>query len=468
MERKMDHFSSNIESACPIEVIDKEGFDNWLVSQSAYIKSWISENKFQGNLFDFLIIPSPLGKVDKVVFGWGTKNERNRDRFHFAKIRDLIPSGIYNITIAPDDFNFLEAYIGWALSGYKFANYKNKKSNERSLVVEKKFNKNVLNSLVSGEFWTRDLINSPASDLGPEELEQETRILAKRFGANVSVTIGQSLIEKNFPMIHAVGRSSTQDPRLIDMIWGNEKSPKVTLVGKGVCFDTGGLNIKSASSMGLMKKDMGGAATVLGLALMLLEAQLDIRLRVLIPAVENSISSSSFRPQDILKSRKGLTVEINNTDAEGRLILADALSLADEEAPELLICMATLTGAARIALGPDIAPFYTDDDRLAKKVFDSGEKYFDPTWRMPFWDPYEWFIEPNIADLDNAPRTGFAGSLTAALFLRRFVTKTKNFIHFDIYGWSDRDKFARPKGGVGMASRALYYLIRGEYGNHTR
>ncbi len=463
----MAHFASDIESACPIEVIDKEGFNSWLVSQSTYIKSWVSENKFQGNLLDFLIIPSPVGKVEKVVFGWGTEIDRTRDRFHFAKIRDLIPNGTYKITTAPNDFNFLEAYLGWALSGYRFANYKNKKSSECSLVVKKKFNKNVLNSLVSGEFWTRDLINRPASDLGPKELEQETRNLAKRFSANVSVITGQSLIEQNFPMIHAVGRSSTQEPRLIDMTWGNEKAPKVTLVGKGVCFDTGGLNIKPGKSMGLMKKDMGGAATVLGLALMLLEAQLDIRLRVLIPAVENSISSSSFRPQDILKSRKGLTVEINNTDAEGRLILADAISLADEEAPELLICMATLTGAARIALGSDIAPFYTDDDDLAKKVFDFGEEYFDPTWRMPFWNPYERMIEPTIADLDNAPRTSFAGSLTAALFLRRFVTKSKNFIHFDIYGWSDDDRIARSKGGVGMASRALYYLIRGEYGKHT-
>ena len=463
----MAHFASDIESACPIEVIDKEGFNSWLVSQSTYIKSWVSENKFQGNLYDFLIIPSPVGKVEKVVFGWGTEIDRTRDRFHFAKIRDLIPNGTYKITTAPNDFNFLEAYLGWALSGYRFANYKNKKSSECSLVVKKKFNKNVLNALVSGEFWTRDLINRPASDLGPKELEQETRNLAKRFSADVSVITGQSLIEQNFPMIHAVGRSSTQEPRLIDLTWGNEKAPKVTLVGKGVCFDTGGLNIKPGKSMGLMKKDMGGAATVLGLALMLLEAQLDIRLRVLIPAVENSISSSSFRPQDILKSRKGLTVEINNTDAEGRLILADAISLADEEAPELLICMATLTGAARIALGSDIAPFYTDDDDLAKKVFDFGEEYFDPTWRMPFWNPYERMIEPTIADLDNAPRTSFAGSLTAALFLRRFVTKSKNFIHFDIYGWSDDDRIARSKGGVGMASRALYYLIRGEYGKHT-
>ena len=463
----MAHFASDIESACPIEVIDKEGFNSWLVSQSTYIKSWVSENKFQGNLFDFLIIPSPVGKVEKVVFGWGTEIDRTRDRFHFAKIRDLIPNGTYKITTAPNDFNFLEAYLGWALSGYRFANYKNKKSSECSLVVKKKFNNNVLNSLVSGEFWTRDLINRPASDLGPKELEQETRNLAKRFSADVSVITGQSLIEQNFPMIHAVGRSSTQEPRLIDLTWGNEKAPKVTLVGKGVCFDTGGLNIKPGKSMGLMKKDMGGAATVLGLALMLLEAQLDIRLRVLIPAVENSISSSSFRPQDILKSRKGLTVEINNTDAEGRLILADAISLADEEAPELLICMATLTGAARIALGSDIAPFYTDDDDLAKKVFDFGEEYFDPTWRMPFWNPYERMIEPTIADLDNAPKTSFAGSITAALFLRRFVTKSKNFIHFDIYGWSDDDRIARSKGGVGMASRALYYLIRGEYGKHT-
>jgi leucyl aminopeptidase len=261
-------------------------------------------------------------------------------------------------------------------------------------------------------------------------------------------------------MIHVVGRASKQEPRLIDIIWGDERSFKVTLVGKGVCFDTGGLNIKPGSSMGLMKKDMGGAATVLGLASMIMEAKLDVRLRVLIPAVENSISSDSFRPQDILHSRKGLTVEVNNTDAEGRLVLADALSFADEEQPDLLICMATLTGAARVALGPDIAPFFTNDDNFAQKIMDNGKKYYDPVWRMPFWDPYEKMIEPEVADLDNAPQSSFAGSVTAALFLRRFVEKSKIFVHFDIFGWSETRKIARPKGGVGMASRTLFHLIK--------
>jgi len=459
----MQHFSSDTELAYPIEVIDKDGFDDWIVAQSDHTKAWVKENKFNADLFDFLVIPSSVGKVEKVIFGWGIENDRIRDRFHFAKIRDLVPNGIYKITKAPRDFDFLEAYLGWALSGYQFTKYKNKKPKNISLVIEKNINKNVLNSLVKGEFLTRDLINRPASDLGPKELEQEARNLAKENGANLSVIVGQELIDQNFPMIHAVGRSSAQDPRLIDMKWGDENAPKVTLVGKGVCFDTGGLNIKPGSSMGLMKKDMGGAASVLGLALMLIEAKLNIRLRVLIPAVENSIASNSFRPQDILKSRKGLTVEINNTDAEGRLILADAISLADEEAPDLLVCMATLTGAARVALGSDIAPFYTDDDVLAQKVLDFGKKYLDPTWRMPFWDPYERMIEPDSADLDNAPRTSFAGSMTAALFLRRFVKNTKKFIHFDIYGWSDGDRIARPRGGVGMGSRALYYLIRGEH-----
>jgi leucyl aminopeptidase len=306
----------------------------------------------------------------------------------------------------------------------------------------------------------RDLINTPASDMGPDELEQATRDLAGRFGAEVSVVSGDALLGANLPMIHAVGRASPRVPRLIDMTWG-KAGPAVTLVGKGVCFDTGGLNLKPATSMGLMKKDMGGAANVLGLAYMLMESNAALRLRVLVPAVENSVSGASFRPGDILTSRKGLTVEINNTDAEGRLVLADALALADEAKPNLIVSMATLTGAARVAVGPDLAPYYTDSDADAAALEAAARDVRDPVWRMPFWNPYESMIEPGIADLDNAPSGGFAGSITAALFLRRFVTDTSRYMHFDIYGWTPKSEPGRPKGGAGQGIRALFEALPG-------
>ena len=290
--------------------------------------------------------------------------------------------------------------------------------------------------------------------MGPEALEQAVRDLGAAFGAEVKSTLGDDLLTANFPMIHAVGRAAEQAPRLLDMIWG-DTGPTLTLVGKGVCFDTGGLNLKPGASMGLMKKDMGGAATVLGLAHMIMALNLPLRLRVLIPAVENAVAGNAFRPGDILSSRKGLSVEVNNTDAEGRLVLADALALADETPPDLMICMATLTGAARVALGPDLAPFYTDDADVAVSLAAAGTRVRDPLWRMPLHRPYDAMIEPKIADLDNAPSGGMAGSITAALFLDRFVTDTARFVHFDIYGWQPTAQPARPKGGVGMGARAI-------------
>ncbi|MGL4279806.1 MAG: leucyl aminopeptidase family protein, partial [Albidovulum sp.] len=278
--------------------------------------------------------------------------------------------------------------------------------------------------------------------------------LAEDCGAKLSVIRGEELLARNFPMIHAVGRASPRAPRLLDLRWGSE-GPALTLVGKGVCFDTGGLNIKPSSGMSLMKKDMGGAATVMGLARSIMKLGLKLRLRVLVPAVENSVAGNAFRPKDVLRSRKGMTVEVNDTDAEGRLILADALALADEEKPDLLISLATLTGAARVAVGPDLAPYYCDDDAVAAAIAKGGAGVADPVWRMPFWAPYESVIEPEIADLDNAPGFGFAGSITAALFLRRFVTDSPRYVHFDIYGWQPKAEPARPKGGVGQGARAL-------------
>ncbi|MEO0381588.1 MAG: leucyl aminopeptidase family protein, partial [Pseudomonadota bacterium] len=343
--------------------------------------------------------------------------------------------------------------LGWLLAGYRFDRYKAQSTMGANLIAPAGIDAAQVEAMAQGEALTRTLINTPASDMGPPDLEAAARSLADQFGASLSVIRGDDLLDANFPMIHTVGRAADRAPRLIDMTWG-ATGPKLTLVGKGVCFDTGGLNLKPGASMGLMKKDMGGSAAVLGLAHMIMATGLPIQLRVLIPAVENSVSANAFRPQDILTSRKGLTVEINNTDAEGRLVLADALALAEEGKPDLIISMATLTGAARVAVGPDLAPYFTDDANLVTALEDAAKTQADPVWRLPFHAPYEAMIEPGIADLDNAPKGGFAGTITAALFLHRFVSETP-YMHFDIYGWQPSDAPARPKGGVGQATRAL-------------
>ncbi len=348
------------------------------------------------------------------------------------------------------------------MSGYRFRNYRKSDGGAQAELVAPSGAEG-LEAIAKAVGLSRDLINTPTSDMGPDELESAIRDLAAGFDASVSVTKGEELLAQNFPMIHAVGRASDKEPRLIDMRWGKQ-GPTVTLVGKGVCFDTGGLNIKPGNSMSLMKKDMGGAATTIGLAHMIMAAKLPVQLRLLVPAVENSISAGAFRPGDILTSRKGLTVEINNTDAEGRLVLADALALADEESPDLTICMATLTGAARVALGPEVIPFYTDESDLAEGLSAAGARVADPLWQMPLWPGYETAIEPGIADLDNAPSGGFAGSITAALFLRRFVEQAKEFAHFDVYGWTPSPLPARPKGGECQAARAIFDLLQTRYG----
>jgi leucyl aminopeptidase len=317
-------------------------------------------------------------------------------------------------------------------------------------------------ALANAVYAVRDKVNTPANLYGPDEIEKDARTLAKSHGASISVVKGEALA-KGFPLIAAVGAASTRAPRLIDITWGSPRHPKVTLVGKGVVFDTGGLDIKSSSNMLLMKKDMGGAANIMGLAQLVMEEKLPLRLRVLLPVVENAISGNAFRPGDIFKSRKGITVEIGDTDAEGRLILADALALADEEKPELLIDMATLTGAARVALGPDLPPFYTDDDVLAADLHAASVMSNDPLWRLPLWRPYYSMIEPALADLINSG-SGFAGSVTAALFLRRFVEHARAHVHFDIYAWVPTAKAGRPKGGESQAMRAVFALLRKRYG----
>src|SRR5262249_15355699 len=310
----------------------------------------------------------------------------------------------------------------------------------------------------------RDLVNTPSNDMGPAELELAARDLAARHGADFHCIVGEDLAKQNFPLIHAVGMASTRAPRLIDFTWGDASHPRVTLVGKGVCFDTGGLDFKPSSGMLIMKKDMGGAANVLALAQMVMDAKMKVRLRVLIPAVENAVARNAVRPLDIFKSRQGLTVEIGNTDAEGRLVLADALALADEEKPELLVDLGTLTGAARVALGPDLPPFYTNDERLAADVARLAQQENDPLWRMPLWPAYDSWLDSKVANITNAPSGTFAGSITCALFLQRFVEAAKSWLHVDIYGWTPSAKPGRPEGGECQAARAIYKLLGERYG----
>jgi leucyl aminopeptidase len=364
-----------------------------------------------------------------------------------------LPDGDWHLVADLSDDDRDEAALGWLLAQYRFDRYHAAKLPGARLKAPMGCDAARIEAIAAGECLTRDLINTPASDLGPAELEEAFLELARQHGAETTVIRGDDLLAQNFPMIHAVGRASDRAPRLLDMRWG-DVGPSLTLVGKGVCFDTGGLNLKPTSGMHLMKKDMGGAATVIGLAHMIMALNLPLRLRVIVPAVENAVSGRAMRPRDILTSRKGLTVEVNDTDAEGRLILGDALALADEGQPDLLISMATLTGSARVALGPDLAPYYTDDAAVAAALEQAGAKVRDPVWRLPFWTPYEPMIEPGIADLDNAPPDSMAGSITAALFLRRFV-ESPRYLHFDLYCHQKVDAPARPKGGVGQGARAV-------------
>ncbi|MDP1668834.1 leucyl aminopeptidase family protein [Phaeovulum sp.] len=448
------HFADPAGPSLPLTLVPEAGLVEALARLPDAARRWAEAQGFAAKLGQCCVLPDAAGAVQGALFGLGTPAARARGRFHLATAAEALPAGAWHLDGALALQEAEEAALGWLLSGYRFGRYKAATPPKATLKCPAGVNAARLEAIAAGEALTRDLINTPASDMGPDELEAAFTALAARHGASTSVVAGEALLTGGLPMIHAVGRASPRAPRLLDLRWGNA-GPRLTLVGKGVCFDTGGLDLKPAAGMGLMKKDMGGAATVMGLAEMIMALGLPIRLRVLVPAVENAVSGNAFRPQDILTSRKGLTVEVNNTDAEGRLVLADALALADEETPDLLLCMATLTGAARVALGPDVPPFYTDDEPLAAALATAAARVADPLWRMPFWTPYEGQIEPGIADLDNAPSGGMAGSVTAALFLRRFVTATPRFAHFDIYGWQPVAAPARPKGAVGQGARAI-------------
>lgn len=445
------------ETGIVVMLVAESGWEKARRGMSADMRNWCDANGFSGQPARILPMFGGKGALTRVLVG----EPSDRDAFALAKLCRSLPAGSYRVQGGGADPALLA--LGWCLEAYSFCAYGKKAAPAARLVCPRGVDREATLRAARASYVVRDLVNTPASDMGPEELEAVARRVARAHKAKLSVTAGKSL-EKNFPMIHAVGRASPRAPRLIDFTWGPARAPKVTLVGKGVCFDTGGLDIKPAAGMALMKKDMGGAANVLGLAQMIMEAKLKVRLRVLIPAVENSIAGNAFRPGDVLRSRKGLTVEIGNTDAEGRLVLADALALADEEKPDLLIDMATLTGAARVALGPDVPPFYTDDDVLAADIAAAGMAVNDPVWRLPLWQPYVRLFESSIADMNNSGDSGFAGSITAALFLKRFVEKAKAHVHFDVFAWTPMPRPGRPKGAEAQAMRALFKVISQRYG----
>ena len=442
----------------PLHAVTKAELAGLLDTFDPAIRAWVEATGFKADPGTHCLIPDAACGLAGAVAGLGDDKAARRDRFILGAAREKLPLGPWRLESSLSGPSLEEAALGWLLAGYSFTSYAGTEKPLAGLVAPDGIDAARLQAVAAGEALTRDLINTPASDMGPDALEAAAVKLADEFGAAHRVIRGGALVDQNFPMIHAVGRAATREPRLIELSWG-QSGPALTLVGKGVCFDTGGLNIKPGASMGLMKKDMGGAATVLGLARMIMSLGLELRLQVLIPAVENAISGDAMRPGDILTSRKGLTVEINNTDAEGRLVLADALALADEGQPDMIVSMATLTGAARVAVGPDLAPFYATLDADASALAAAADAVRDPVWRMPFWDPYDKLIEPGIADLDNAPSGGFAGSITAALFLRRFVSTCPRYLHFDIYGWNPKPSPARPKGGVGQGARAILQAL---------
>jgi len=455
-------FELQPSAAIPITCVTKSSWEAAKAALPATAAQFAQASGFVGKPGQCLALPAADGAVAQVLFGFDEADDAGRDPFRPGALPDLLPPGVF--TFAPPPQDPYLATLAFALGSYRFGRYRKTEAPRARLVPPAGVDIDCVLRVSEAAALARDLINTPANAMGPEELADAARALAGRLGATFSTIVGDDLLARNFPLIHAVGRASARAPRLIDLTWGDPAHPKVTLVGKGVCFDTGGLDLKPSSSMLLMKKDMGGAANVLALAQMVMAAGLELRLRVLIPAVENSVAGDAMRPLDIYPSRKGPTVEIGNTDAEGRLVLADALALADEESPELLIDLGTLTGAARVALGPDLPPFYTSDEQLAADVARCAAAENDPLWRMPLWRPYDKWLDSKVADINNAPSNSFAGSITCALFLQRFVQPATRWLHVDIFGWTPTAKPARPEGGECQAARAIYRMLSERYG----
>lgn len=443
------------EAVVPLRLVSSEQVS----SAAEGLPAFARVSGFKGAAGTVCLCPAADGSLQEVLVGTGD----GADRWAAAALSTTLPEGTYALTADVDPSMAAAVALGWELGGYSFDRYKSKPASPRALLVwPQGVDREGIARQAEAVMLVRDLVNTPAEDMGPAALEAAVRAVASQHGAVVSAVVGDDLLAGNYPVIHAVGRAAAADraPRLIDLRWGDEGAPKLTLVGKGVCFDTGGLDLKGAGPMRLMKKDMGGAAHALALAHLVMAAGLPVRLRVLIAAVENSVSGSSMRPGDVFRSRKGLTVEVSNTDAEGRLILCDALADADAESPQLLLDFATLTGAARVALGPDLPALFTNDDSVAADWQAAGVAEQDPVWRLPLWAGYRSMLDSPVADLDNAPEGGMAGSITAALFLQEFVSPSTPWAHLDVYAWNPKGRAGRPAGGEALGLRSAWAMLR--------
>ncbi len=448
----------------PIDIVAEKDFEKWLKAQTGAARGWLKNIDFQAAPGAKTLLPNGEGAT-RGLFILPT----DRGPWPWSDLAQAMAPGAYELiepfgrrNLAKPETAY-SAALGWALAAYHFGRYKKSTVKPRNLFWPQSADRKAVIAALDATSLVRDLINTPAGDLGPSELATEARTLARKHGAKAKLVIGDQLLKMNYPAIHAVGRAATDEPRFIDLTWGKPGAPKITLVGKGVCFDSGGLDLKSAAGMRYMKKDMGGAAHVLGLASMIMAANLPVRLRVLIAAVENAVAGNAFRPGDIVTTRKGIRVEVGNTDAEGRLVLSDCLAEAASEKPEMILDFATLTGAARVALGAELPAMFANDDRLAADILAAGERTADPVWRLPLHQPYRSQLQSKIADLNNISPGGFGGAITAALFLEAFIEPGIPWVHFDLMAWNQASRPGRPEGGEAMAMRAVHDMLETRY-----
>ncbi|MEM7675300.1 MAG: leucyl aminopeptidase family protein [Myxococcota bacterium] len=449
----MDFFAArSTKQTVPIHVVTKEGFGEWLKYQESPTQAWLKSQSFSPEPGRSVLLPGPKGQLKGILLGV----DNPATPWCFAGLPAVLPPGRYMLPDGLESDFARAAALGWALGSYRFQQFKSNKTDIQVVLVWPDIDRAEVTRLVESIFLVRDMINTPAGDLGPQELAATAKKVGRQHDAKTTIIKGAQLLEKGYPAVHAVGRASSRPPCLVDIRWGRPRDPKLTLVGKGVVFDSGGLDLKPSSGMLLMKKDMGGSAIALGLAHAIMAAKWRVRLRVLLPAVENAVSGDSFRPLDVLPTRKGLTVEVGNTDAEGRLIMCDALAEGDQESPEVLVDVATLTGAARIALGTEVPVLFSNDDGLAEDILAGGDQEGDPLWRLPLYAPYRRHLDSKVADISSTGQTRFGGAIIAALFLQSFVNAQTKWAHVDVMAWNNDNRPGRPYGGEAMGLRGLY------------
>ncbi len=446
-------------SSTPVTILTTTDADALPKSLTSNMRRWARTLAFSGKAGEHVLCPDDKGKLARVLAG----SDPADPLWSLAGLPQALPEGTYHLDAALDEAHVDLASLGWALGAYRFGRYKQNKPRKPARLAVTRGRRNRLTPLIEAVTRVRDLVNTPAEDMGPAELAGQIKKLARTHKAKVREWVGNDLLKHGYPTIHAVGRAGTRAPRLVELTWGRKSDPKLALVGKGVCFDTGGLDLKGATGMRWMKKDMGGAAHVIALAGLIMQTKLPVHLTLLVPAVENNVHGNAIRPGDVVRTRAGRSVEIDNTDAEGRLVLCDALAHAVETDPDLIVDFATLTGAARVALGPDLPALFSNRDDLAEAATQASAKTFDPLWRMPLWQPYRRMLDSCVADSVNSPASRHAGAITAALYLQQFVPDSNAWMHFDVYAWNDRDRPGRPRGGEAMALRAMYAMLDKRY-----